>query len=103
MAGRPAGSQNKDKPFRDALRMELAAIGEDHKALRIIARNLIDLASRGDKEALAAIKELADRLDGKVPQAIGGDDDLPPIKTEEVSDLELAKRLAFLLTAAGKK
>lgn len=78
MAGRPTGAQNKDKPFRDALRMELNAAGDDHKALRGIARNLISLASKEDPSAMAAIKELADRVDGKVPQGIeNGDDDAP--------------------------
>lgn len=76
----PRGQQ-RDKPFRDALRMELAAAGEDHKAMRKIARNLIEAASNaGDKDMLAAIREIADRMDGKPAQAIGGDDDLGPIK-----------------------
>ena len=44
MAGRPKGSPNKGKPFRDALRMELAAMGGDQKALRAIAQELIDKA-----------------------------------------------------------
>lgn len=66
---RPAGSQNKDKPFRDALRIELAALGEDDpKALRGIARNLIAIAAASD--GLPAIKEIADRLDGKVAQSL---------------------------------
>ncbi len=68
---RPAGSQNKDKPFRDALRMEVAASGEDHKALRVIARKLLDSAQDGD---IQAIKEVADRLDGKVSQPHEGGD-----------------------------
>jgi hypothetical protein len=74
---RPAGSQNKDKPFRDALRMEarLAEQGEDTPAkpgsLRYIARQLL---LRGADET-AAVKEIADRLDGKVPQGIVGDAD----------------------------
>ena len=73
--------QQRDKPFRDALRMELAAIGDDHKAMRKIARNLIDAASNtSDKDMLAAIREIADRMDGKPAQAIGGDDELGPIK-----------------------
>lgn len=75
---RPAGSPNKDKPFRDALRMELAEIGDDHKALRRIARNLIKLAG-GESEmldgGLGAIKEIADRLDGKPAQAIENGED----------------------------
>lgn len=77
--GRPSGSKNKDKPFRDALRMELAALGEDDpKALRGLARNLLAMASGDD--GLQAIKEVADRLDGKPAQAIiGGDGDDPAI------------------------
>ncbi len=67
---RPAGAQNKDKPFRDALRMELAAVGDDHKALRQIARNLISLATKEDQSAMQAIREIADRMDGKPAVAI---------------------------------
>jgi hypothetical protein len=66
---RPAGSPNKDKPFRDALRMELAALGDDDpKALRGLARKLLTIASGDD--GLPAIKEIADRLDGKPAQAV---------------------------------
>lgn len=72
---RPAGSPNKDKPFRDALRMELAKLGdEDPKALRGLARRLLELASSGD-QSLTAIKEVADRLDGKPAQAIENGED----------------------------
>lgn len=67
MANPTGKSGPRDKPFRDALRMELAAAGEDHKALRLIARNLIQLAASGDMQA---IREIADRTDGKVAQAI---------------------------------
>ena len=69
MAGRPKGSLNKHtcKPFRDALRMELAGAGEDHKALREIAKGLIGRATEGD---VAAIREIADRLDGRPAQAV---------------------------------
>ena len=73
----PRGQQ-RDKPFRDALRMEIAECAEDQRSLRRIARSLIDKATRGD---VRAIQEVADRIDGKVPQAvIGGDDDDAPIK-----------------------
>jgi hypothetical protein len=66
---RPAGSQNKDKPFREALRMELAALGDDDpKALRGLARKLLTIAASDD--GLPAIKEIADRLDGKPAQAV---------------------------------
>jgi hypothetical protein len=67
MAGRPLGSVSKERPFREALRMQLAAAGEDHKALRDIAQGLIDRASRGD---VVAIKEIADRLDGKPARSV---------------------------------
>jgi hypothetical protein len=45
--------------------MELAAAGEDHKRLRAIARKLLDKAESGDMQA---IKEVADRTDGKPAQ-----------------------------------
>lgn len=67
MAGNANSGRKQEKPFADALRMELAAAGEDQKALRLIARALIDKASSGDMQA---IKELADRADGKVPQQL---------------------------------
>lgn len=75
-SGNPGG-RPKEKPFADALRMELAAAGEDSKALRAIARNLIVLASKDDEKALPAIREIADRMDGKPAQAITNGDDGP--------------------------
>jgi hypothetical protein len=50
--------------------MELAAAGDDNKALRAIARNLISLAQKEDEKALPAINAIADRLDGKPAQAV---------------------------------
>ena len=47
--------------------MQLAAAGEDLKKLREIAAALIEKAAVGD---LQAIKELADRLDGKPALAL---------------------------------
>lgn len=64
---RPAGSQNKDKPFRDALRMEIAAAEGSPRALRMIASKLLDLAIAGDMQA---IREIGDRMDGKPAQAL---------------------------------
>ena len=71
----PRGQQ-RDKPFRDALRMEIAAAGEDHKALRKVARALLTKAASGD---VHAIREIGDRMDGKVAQAVVGDDRSGPI------------------------
>lgn len=78
MAGRPPGSQNKDKPFRDALRLVIADAEDNPRKLRRIAEKLFDQAAGGDVQA---IKEVADRLDGKVAQAIvGGDEDDNPVR-----------------------
>ena len=66
-SGNPGGRPN-DKPFVDALRMELAAAGENQKKLREIAKNLIDIAAKPGEAALPAIQQVADRLDGKPAQ-----------------------------------
>jgi len=63
-ARNPRGQQ-RDKLFREALRLELAAAGEDLKKLREIASVLIEKAAAGD---IQAINCLADRLDGKPTQ-----------------------------------
>ena len=76
--GRPKGSQNKNKLYRDALTMELAEAGDSLAEARKIAKVHIARCKAGDMQA---IKEFADRLDGKVPQAvIGGDEDDAPIR-----------------------
>jgi hypothetical protein len=72
MAGRPPGSKNKDKPFRDALRMAIAASEDNPRTLRRLAETLYDRALEGDVQA---IKEIGDRLDGKVAQSIVGEDE----------------------------
>jgi hypothetical protein len=71
--GRPVGS--REKPFRDALRK--VAYENDREKLDKAARALMRSAEQGDT---AAAREVADRLDGKVPQAITGDDDGDPIR-----------------------
>jgi hypothetical protein len=73
---RPKGAENKHKPFRAALNRLLDETGSNPKMLDDIALALALKARQGD---VAAAQAIADRLDGKVPQAIGGDDDLGPI------------------------
>jgi hypothetical protein len=84
--GRSGTNKGKDKPFVDALRMELLAAGEDHKALRVIAKKLIAKAEGG---CLASIQELANRTDGRVAQQLihTGDEDGGPIET--ITKIEL--------------
>ena len=74
----------KEKPFRDALLMEIKAAGEEHKALRAIAKTLLQKADGGD---MMAIKELADRVDGKVPQAVVGDDEHAPVGIKVIENI----------------
>jgi hypothetical protein len=67
-AKNPRGQQ-RDKLYREALRLELADMSEgiDLKKLREIARVHIEKAAAGDMQA---IKELRDTLDGKPAQAL---------------------------------
>lgn len=75
----PAGIQGaRQKPFRDALRLVIAEAEDNPRKLRRIAEKLYDAAASGDVQA---IREIADRLDGKVAQAVvGGEDDDPALK-----------------------
>ena len=63
--GRPIGSMNRQKPFTDMLR--LALLGGGGRRQRIIADRLAEKAEQGD---LQAIREIADRLDGRAVQAV---------------------------------
>jgi hypothetical protein len=73
--GRPVGSKNRELPFNSALRLALRG---DPLRLRRIAEKLAEKAEEGD---LAAIRELADRLDGKPAQAqVHSDADGGPIQ-----------------------
>jgi hypothetical protein len=65
-SGNPSG-RAVEKPFADALKMEIKAAGDDHQQLRVIARKLLDKASEGDMQAINC---LADRLDGRPAQAL---------------------------------
>lgn len=78
--GRPIGSLNRQRPFTDALRLALLSGGG--RRLRIIAEKLADKAEQGD---IQAIREIADRLDGKPAQAIERSD----VPLEALSDREL--------------
>jgi hypothetical protein len=76
LAGAPVGNDNaaRGAAFNGALRRQLAEAGKDRERLLEIAEQLILKAESGD---LQAIKEVADRLDGKAPQAITGPDGGP--------------------------
>lgn len=68
--GRPVGSTN-GKPFRDALRLAVAEAEGNPRNLRMVAEALVAEACAGN---VNAIKEIADRLDGKPSTVIEGGD-----------------------------
>lgn len=81
--GAPVGNQNArdGREFREALRRAMAHRGEGdyrHTLLKI-AGGLVDKALEGD---LPAIKEIADREDGKASQALtlAGDENGAPVR-----------------------
>lgn len=85
--GQNAGGKPKLKEFREALRKALNEYADDEielpkkpKRIDVIAMRLVQEATEGDNP-VPAIKEIADRLDGKPSQAIVGDDAQDPIRT----------------------
>ncbi len=78
--GAPTGNQNakKQRFISDALRRKL--IQDPERAARI-AEKVLEQAEEGN---LLAFKELMDRTEGKVPQAIVGDNDEDPISIKEI-------------------
>jgi hypothetical protein len=84
MAGRPP----REKAFANMLRVAIAeAHGDSGNRLRAVAEALVLKAMGGD---VPAIREVADRLDGKVPQGlIGGEEDDPAIKVDNTVTLDL--------------
>lgn len=79
-SGNPGG-RPKSKPFKEALERQLALLAQakgvpDDQGADVLMAALLARGVGGD---VAAIKECMDRLDGKVPNPIGGTDELPPI------------------------
>jgi hypothetical protein len=103
--GRPLGAENKDKPFREALRMEekeLAAgnvIQHPEGSLRWNAQLLL---RRGDTPS---IQQIADRLDGKPAQeqTVNVSDGRTNLSEAELRDYIAAALLASANAAATAK
>jgi hypothetical protein len=86
-----------EKPFSDALRLEIAAAGENHIALRLIARNLLRMAQiKKGTTALPAILALSDRLDGRPSQ-----ESMVTVVKRDASDWTRDELVAFLQDAAS--
>lgn len=103
-ARKTPGSPKPDKLMRDALAIELhredgtLIDGKKVKRLRRVAKALVDSAIEGDT---AAIKEINDRMDGKVPMQVTGKDETPLIP-EYTDEQRLAALTAFLAAASAK-
>ena len=81
MAGAPEGNRNAAKQkrmFADCLKRELT---QSPNELLAIVRKTIEDAIAGDAQARNTVVE---RLDGKLPQPIVGDDDSDPISIKEL-------------------
>ena len=75
------GRTGVKRPFHAAL-MRLIDEGGPHPTwMEEIAKALLVRARAGDT---AAIREIADRLDGRVPQAIVGSDEHAPLRVERI-------------------
>lgn len=90
MAGRPTGAWS-DKKFRDALNVAVSEKGpKGHRKIRIIAEKLVEAAMAGE---IGAIREVADRIDGKPAQALTVDQTVTH-DFSRLSDAELAAIIA---------
>ncbi len=96
----PAPQRRSKKIMRDAISLALnrtEVVGGEHvKRVYLVGEKLVRLAISGD---MAAIREINERIDGKVAQAIVGSDDHPPIMVASMRDR--AKALAALLSRAS--
>lgn len=93
VSGNPAGTPGPkhNKLFRDALTLAVKRSEGDKTDLARIAEALVNKAKDGDVPAINAV---ADRLDGKAPQAIVGDPENPlEFRLAGLKD-ELVKRAA---------
>lgn len=102
VSGNPAGTPGPkhNKLFREALALAVKRMEGDKTDLARIAEALVNKAKEGDVPAINAV---ADRLDGKPPQAIIGDPDNPlEFRLAGLKD-ELTKRAArFSATGEGE-
>ena len=86
-SGNPQG-RRREKLWKDALiramkRRDQGLGDDDPRALERIADKVVSLAEMGD---MAAIKEIADRFDGKVAQTtiLAGDEDGGPVQVTAI-------------------
>lgn len=81
-SGNASGRPKRAKLWQDAIKRAVKRREQDDpQALERLADSLIKQVEQGD---IAAIKEFGDRMDGKVAQAIIGDDDADPVSVRQI-------------------
>ncbi len=79
-SGNPSGPPKRIKLWRDAIERAIKRREqEDPQALEKLADKLLSAVATGD---VSAMKEFGDRLDGKVTQPVGSDEEAPAMKME---------------------
>ena len=81
VSGNPGGKPKASGAFRKALLSDLMrrqnVDGRLERRLTLVARKVVDQAIAGD---VFAAKEIAQRIDGKVPDVLIGDAGAPPVR-----------------------
>lgn len=81
-SGNPNGRPKRAKLWQEAILRAIKRREEaDPQALERLADKLLSKIDDGD---VAAIREFGDRMDGKVAQAIIGDDDADPVTVRTI-------------------
>ena len=96
-SGNPGGKPKIPKPFLESVNR--AIVADNGKRLRAAAEKLLDLAAAGEQWAVC---HLADRLDGKVAQALEISGTLETGRAAELSDDELAVLATGVQSASDK-
>jgi len=103
VSGNPGG-RTKDKPFFDALRrvinqpaLDAFQLAADHKRIDAVALELVREATEG-KNRIKAAEVIRDTLEGKPLQAVEFEDKTPLNPAGDQNLLEIAKRIAFILS-----
>ena len=103
-SGNPKGQPHRTKIWRDAIMRAIKRReSTDPLAMEKLADKLLRAIDDGD---ISAMNHFADRIDGKVPQPVGGTDELPPQKVQldfsKLTDQQL-DALEEILRAAMRK
>lgn len=91
-SGNPGGRPKRDKLWQTAIIRAIKRREEtDPLALEKLADKLLAGIDAGD---VSAMKEFGDRVDGKVAQAIIGDDEADPVRIETIRNIIVDPRHA---------